>query len=119
MLNKLTVRHLLTALADGKALVMRDPKQPEKVIAQASRVADAYYLTGPLFNELIGVELESLFAVASQNGDDEPRTVVLLNTFISDHGAPPEAQVHTCTGLDDALATLNRLFAAYSLSKVS
>jgi hypothetical protein len=115
MREQLSPRQLLTALESGKTNVMLDPKQPKKVICQVSRVGDMYYLAGPLFSDYTSIELEPLFAVARQYKDDEAATVAMLNKYLGDHGMPADAQVYTCTGLQDAIDTLAGLFAAYSL----
>ena len=113
----LTIRQLLTALEPGKTMAMGDPTQPEKIIAQASRVADLYYVTGPLFYDYAPlVDLDTLFQVGLANNDDQANVASMLNKYLGDHGVPAAAQLHACQGLEDAFNTLGALFAAYTLS---
>ena len=104
------------ALESGKSLALGDPAQPGKVLLQASRVGEVYYVLGPLFAEYApDVDLASLFEIGLANGDDQPKVARLLNQYMGDHGVPTAAQMHVCQGLTDALDTLGALVATYTL----
>ena len=99
MTNTLTVRQWLTGLESGKSLAMGDPAQQGKVLLQASRVGEVYYVTGPLFEDYAPeVALGSLFEVGLANHDDPANVARLLNRYLSDHGVPVIAQLHVCQG---------------------
>lgn len=112
MISKLTIQQLLTALEPGKAMALSDPQQPEKVLIQASRVGEVYYVTGPLFQEYAPeVDLAGLFEVGLANDDDQASVMRMLNQYLGDHGVPVAAQLHACQGLVAACTTLGALWA--------
>jgi hypothetical protein len=116
MESKLTVEQQLTALASGKSIALGDPARPGKVLVQASRLGELYYVTGPAFEAYApDVDLGELFAIGQANGDDHASVMRLLNQYLGDHGAPVTAQLHVCQGLAEALNTLSALVTAHTL----
>lgn len=116
MESKLTVEQQLTALASGKSLALGDPARLGKVLVQASRLGELYYVTGPAFEAYApDVALDELFAVGLANGDDHASVMRLLNQYLGDHGAPVTAQLHVCQGLEQAINTLGALAVAHTL----
>jgi hypothetical protein len=116
MANKLTVEQQLTALESGQTIALGDPAQPGKVLVQASRLGELYYVTGPHFEDYVpAVGLASLFEIGLANGDDHGQVRHLLNQYLSDHGAPATAQLHVCQGLAEALNMLSALVTAHLL----
>jgi hypothetical protein len=116
MESKLTVAQQLTALASGKSIALGDPARPGKVLVQASRLGELYYVTGPAFEAYApDVDLGELFAIGLANGDDHASVMRLLNQYLGDHGAPVTAQLHVCQGLEQAINTLGALAVAHTL----
>jgi len=116
MKSKLTVAQQLTALASGKSIALGDPARPGKVLVQASRLRELYYVTGPAFEAYApDVDLDELFAIGLANGDDHTSVMRLLNKYLGDHVAPVTAQLHVCQGLEQAINTLGALAVAHTL----
>ena len=116
MESKLTVEQQLTALASGQSIALGDPARPGKVLVQASRLGELYYVMGPHFEDCApGVDLGELFAIGLANGDDHASVMRLLNQYLGDHGAPVTAQLHVCQGLAEALNMLSALVTAHAL----
>jgi hypothetical protein len=116
MTSNLTIEQQLTTLASGQTITLGDPEQPGKVLVQASRLGEVYYVTGPHFEDYVPeVDLKSLFEIGLANGDDHAEVSCMLNQHLSDHGAPVMAHLHICQGVAEAVNTLSALVVAHKL----
>lgn len=116
MTSNLTIEQRLAVLESGQTIALGDPEQPGKVLVQASRQGEVYYVTGPHFEDYVPeVDLKSLFEIGLANGDDHERVSRMLNQYLSDHGAPAMAHLHICQGVAEAVNTLSALVVAHKL----
>jgi hypothetical protein len=100
MTSNLMIEQQLTALASGQTIALGDPEQPGKVLVQASRLGELYYVTGPHFEDYVPeVDLKGLFEIGLANGDDHANVSRMLNQYLSDHGTPAMAHLHICQGV--------------------
>lgn len=91
-----------------------DSTQERKLLAQASRVGDVYFITGPRYSDSSPILLANFLGmVAKEDGLTALEAVSQLNQALASRGALPEAQVFECRSLSDAQQTLAGLFAAY------
>ncbi|MDO7885333.1 hypothetical protein [Hymenobacter cheonanensis] len=103
---------LLTELAPGQHMVLRNPSNPVSIITQIVRAADVYYITGPGFHWFFGNELDlgEYFKVARDAQDTDANAVHMLNEALIGFRAPAQSRVHTCQGLEEALAVTSDVF---------
>ncbi len=110
----LSIRQIITQMGDGEHYAMFSPKNAAKCIANVHLNKGMYYITGPVFSDVLHLPLKDLFDAAKAEGNDSPLAVKLkVNQMVDEAKAPPEAKIFMCGSLQDCLDTMQGLLVSY------